>query len=109
MTLNRILPLPVSLSCFSRCYHRAACIGATRRPEAGTGPNYETRLSGLEDSMRDLNGRLEQLEFSIRRLDQSMQRLQGDIDARMTKLESAPPAAGGRAATTRAAASFRRC
>ena len=40
--------------------------------------------------MRALNGRIEQLEFSVRRLDQSMQRLQSDTDARLIKLESAP-------------------
>lgn len=59
----------------------------------GTGSNYETRLSGLENEMRGLNGKFEQLEFAIRRLDQGVQRLQGDMDARLTKLESAPPPA----------------
>ncbi|MDX2028439.1 MAG: tol-pal system protein YbgF [Alphaproteobacteria bacterium] len=59
----------------------------------GTGTNYETRLSGLENEMRGLNGKLEQMEFSIRRIDQGLQRLQGDMDARLTKLESAPPPA----------------
>lgn len=54
----------------------------------GTGPNYETRLSALEDSMRDLNGRLEQLEYSVRRLDQTIQRMQQDTDARLSKLEA---------------------
>lgn len=51
----------------------------------------ETRLSGIEDQMRALNGRIEQVEFSARRLEQTMQRLQNDVDARLTKLENAPP------------------
>lgn len=54
----------------------------------------ETRLANQEESMRALNGRLEQLEFAIRRLEQSLQRTQNDNDARLSKLESsvsAPP------------------
>ncbi len=56
----------------------------------GTGPNYETRLMSLEEAMRNLNGHIEQIEFAIKRLDQSMQRMQSDFDARLTKLESTP-------------------
>ena len=64
--------------------------------EAGTGVNYETRLMGLEGEVRALNGRIEQIEFTLHRIDQSLQRLQGDYDARIMKLEAqataAPPA-----------------
>ncbi len=59
----------------------------------GAGANYETRLSGIEDEMRGLNGRLEQLEFNIRRIDQAMQRMQADTDGRLTRLEAAAQAA----------------
>jgi len=59
----------------------------------GTGPNYETRLSTLEDEMRSLNGRLEQIEFSIRQINQALQRMQQDTDARMMKLEAAQTSA----------------
>jgi tol-pal system protein YbgF len=64
---------------------------AQQAPVPGTGANYEMRLEALEDQMRTLNGRIEQLEFAVRRLDQNSQRLQADTDARLTKLESAPP------------------
>ena len=50
----------------------------------------ETRLSGLEDQMRTLNGRVEQIEFAERKLEATLQRIQSDTDARLTKLESAP-------------------
>lgn len=52
------------------------------------GANFETRLSALEDEMRMLNGQIEQLGFSISRLDQNVQRLQSDYDARLAKLET---------------------
>lgn len=54
----------------------------------GYGPNFEPRLSSLEDQMRILNGQIEQLNFSIKRMDLALQRIQGDYDARLTKLES---------------------
>ena len=60
--------------------------------QGGVGPNYETRLSSLEDQMRALNGQVEQLSFQIRRVDQALQRFQSDVDARLTKLESAQQA-----------------
>ena len=57
----------------------------------GAGVNYETRLSEVEDQLRALTGKVEQMEYSVRRQDQTLQRLQSDIDNRLTKLESAPP------------------
>jgi tol-pal system protein YbgF len=54
----------------------------------GTGANYETRLSALEDQMRALNGQVEQLDFAVRRIDQSLQRLQSDMDARLSRVEA---------------------
>jgi tol-pal system protein YbgF len=54
----------------------------------GTGMNYETRLSALEDAIRALNGQVEQLTYAIRRLDQSTQRLQSDYDGRILRLEA---------------------
>lgn len=62
-----------------------------QQPTPGTGPNFETRLESLEDQMRTLQGRIEQLEFSIKRLDQALQRMQSDTEARLAKMESAPP------------------
>lgn len=47
----------------------------------------ETRLADMEDQMRALNGQVEQLAFAVRRLDQALQRMQGDHDQRLSKLE----------------------
>ncbi|MDE2028989.1 MAG: tol-pal system protein YbgF [Alphaproteobacteria bacterium] len=48
----------------------------------------ETRISSLEDQMRDLNGRIEQTQFDVNRLNQALQRFQTDADARLTALET---------------------
>lgn len=58
---------------------------------SGVGVNYETRLSNIEDQLRALTGKTEQLEYAVRRMDQALQRLQADYDQRITKLETAPP------------------
>lgn len=47
----------------------------------------ETRIADMEDQMRALNGQVEQLAFAVRRLEQAMQRMQGDHDQRLSKLE----------------------
>jgi len=64
---------------------------AFAQQNGGTGPNYETRLSAIEDEVRTLGGRVEQVEFATKRLEQAMQRMQSDTDARLTKLETATP------------------
>ncbi len=51
----------------------------------------ETRLSAVEDQMRALTGKVEQIDYATRRMDQALQRLQADYDARLHKLETAPP------------------
>ncbi len=53
--------------------------------------HMETRLSAVEEQMRALTGKVEQVDFALRRLEQALQRLQSDHDTRLTKLESAPP------------------
>jgi tol-pal system protein YbgF len=57
-------------------------------PVSANGNTYmETRLSTIDEQMRILNGKVEQIEFAVRRLDQSMQRMQSDNDQRLSKLE----------------------
>ncbi|MDD2325751.1 MAG: tol-pal system protein YbgF [Alphaproteobacteria bacterium] len=56
---------------------------------AATG--FETRLAAVEDQLRALNGKVEQMDFMTRRLDQTLQKLQADYDQRLTKLENAVP------------------
>jgi tol-pal system protein YbgF len=68
----------------------AAPAYAQQAQGGGTGENYETRLTTLEDQIRSLNGRIEQLEFQNRTLTQNMQRMQSDYDMRFGKLEGGP-------------------
>lgn len=60
---------------------------------AGTGVNYETRISALEEQIRTLTGKTEQLDYTIHGMEQSMQRMQGDYEMRLAKLETATVAA----------------
>lgn len=69
----------------------------------GTGVNYEGRLTATQNELRALNGRLEQMEYSIRRIDQLLQRMQSDQDARLARLEAAQAAASQPAPTPVAA------
>ncbi len=71
------------------------------------------RVSGLEEEVRRLRGRLEETEFQNRQLTQTVEKLQGDVDFRLQQLEgqgggrqaSAPATpAPARPATTPAAA-----
>jgi tol-pal system protein YbgF len=59
----------------------------------GAGANYESRLESLEEEIRTLEGRVEQAEFANRKQDQILQRIQTDIDARLSHIEAALPAA----------------
>lgn len=52
--------------------------------------NMETRLSAVEDQIRLLTGKVEQMDFIARRIEQALQRMQEDNEARLTKLESIP-------------------
>ncbi|MDD3183468.1 MAG: tol-pal system protein YbgF [Alphaproteobacteria bacterium] len=52
--------------------------------------NMEMRLSAVEDQLRALTGKVEQMDFVTRRLDQALQRMQSDYDNRLLKLETAP-------------------
>jgi tol-pal system protein YbgF len=60
----------------------------------GAGPNFETRLDALDDEVRTLEGRVEQAEFANQKVSQSLQHMQTDLDARLTRIEAALPAPG---------------
>jgi len=67
--------------------------GATRdddaAPAARADTVMETRLSDLETQIRTLNGRLEQAEWQNKKLQSQLDRLQGDLDMRLSALEHA--------------------
>jgi len=62
-----------------------------RRPSVyrgGSRATYnETRLSAQENEIRLLNGRLEQIEYSLHKIEETVQRLQSDVDTRLSHLE----------------------
>ena len=86
----------VSCLVFVALMSGAPAIAQDSTPASGT--YTETRLSALEEQMRVLDGRIEQVEFAVRRLDQTLQRMQSDNDARLTKIEAAQTAAATAAA-----------
>ena len=79
----------------------AALLAATpsfaQDERVGSAATYnETRLSAAENDLRALNGRVEQIEFALRRLEQTLQRMQSDTDARLTKMETPQPVVNAR-------------
>ncbi|MBI1777225.1 MAG: tol-pal system protein YbgF [Proteobacteria bacterium] len=48
---------------------------------------FESRVSGLEDQMRDMTGRLEETQFSINQLRERLDKLVSDVDFRLGALE----------------------
>ncbi len=63
----------------------------------------ETRLAQQEYEIRAINGRIEQIEFAVNRLDSVMQKLQNDVDARLQRIEAAQVAAAQQQAAAFAA------
>jgi tol-pal system protein YbgF len=62
-------------------------------PAAARVAALELRLSRLEEELRGMTGRLEELEFAQRRSDERLDKLIVDLDARLARLEgSAAPA-----------------
>lgn len=55
--------------------------------------NMEVRLSAIEEQMRAITGGSEKNDYAMRRLEESLRKLQEDYDARITRLEKTPPPA----------------
>ena len=76
-------------------------LAALRRvqPTQATDParlgQFEVRLGQLEEELRRLTGRIEQLEFGQRSLEDRIDQLIGDLDARLRPLEGAPADTAG--------------
>ncbi|MGE4352185.1 MAG: tol-pal system protein YbgF [Bdellovibrionales bacterium] len=54
--------------------------------------NMEMRLSSVEDQLRALTGKVEQMDYKARRLETALQRMQDDYEQRLMKLETAASA-----------------
>jgi tol-pal system protein YbgF len=76
-------------------------LAALRRvqPTQATDPTrlgqFEVRLGQLEEELRRLTGRIEQLEFGQRTLEDRIDQLIGDLDARLRPLEGTPADTAG--------------
>ena len=53
----------------------------------GAATGFETRLSGVEEQMRALTGRVEKLDYAVQRMEQALTRQQEDAGLRLTALE----------------------
>lgn len=51
----------------------------------------EVRLSGIENQIRELRGKVEENEFQNRKLTESLDKLQRDVDFRFNELNNKPP------------------
>jgi tol-pal system protein YbgF len=71
--------------------------------EQGRLARFEVRLARIEEELRQLTGRVEQLEFGQRALEGRIDRLIQDLDQRLLALEGGRPAAQGAGPTTRQA------
>lgn len=56
----------------------------------------EVRLSDLEAEVRGLTGRVEELDFGMRRLNEKLDKAMADVDFRMDELESAKTSGGAK-------------
>ena len=65
--------------------------GAPSQPSLGAA-GIEVRLSQLEDILRNLTGRVEQVEYSLRQMQAQVARLSSDFDFRVSRVEEKVPA-----------------
>ena len=52
--------------------------------------NMEIRLSAVEDQMREITGKVEKYEYTVKRLNDMLKKMQEDYDMRLTELEKTP-------------------
>jgi tol-pal system protein YbgF len=61
--------------------------------------NLEVRLSTMEDQIRDMVGKIEQNEFQNRRLNETLEKLQRDVDFRFNEITHTPQSASNSSET----------
>ena len=92
------------LACAPLVFAAPAWAQEERAYGGGSATHLETRLTSQEDQMRALNGKLEQIEFAMRRIEQTLQRMQTDTDQRLSKLETSQAEIAAAAAASPAVA-----
>jgi tol-pal system protein YbgF len=73
-----------------------ASAGAPTDATGGTGEplssdralRYDTRLNQFDDLVRQLTGRVEEMEFQVRQASDRLERLSGDVERRLQRLEA---------------------
>lgn len=80
----RVLRLALLLAATS------AFIPAAHAQQDSAGARNEVRFSQMEESLRKIQGRLEELDYENRRLREALDRFQQDTNIRMTDLEARP-------------------
>ena len=79
--------------------------GAVQTQElGGTGADTQSRLLQLEDQVRSLTGRLDEMSHRLSETNQQLEQLQKNMDLRLSKLEGGSSAMSGAGASTGAAA-----
>lgn len=66
---------------------------------AGQAGSVETRLAAFEQELRKLTGMVEQVTYQQNQLSQRLDRMQADVEYRLTALEGGDPSAGQQAST----------
>ncbi|PZQ19120.1 MAG: tol-pal system protein YbgF [Ancylobacter novellus] len=84
---QRVQGLENKLAFFGGREERAATPNVVQPAQASMA-DIAVRLDRLENQMRQLNGRIEELQFQGRKNDEALKRFQGDVDFRLQDLES---------------------
>ncbi|QZO01363.1 tol-pal system protein YbgF [Chenggangzhangella methanolivorans] len=65
------------------------------QPAQSSMADIAVRLDRLENQIRQLNGRIEEMQFQTRKNDENLRKMQGDVDFRLQDLESGKGGGGG--------------
>lgn len=91
---QRVQGLEKSLAFFGQRDERAMPRSDVQ-PAQSSMADIAIRLDRLENQMRQLNGRIEELQFQGRKNDDNLRKMQGDVDFRLQDLESGKGGSGG--------------
>jgi len=94
MKKSALFVLIPAFACVPLCVHAQDNNAPLAAPPAGdASAQLEVRLSTIEDELRSLRGRIEEDNFQIRKLSDSLSKYQKDTDYRLNALSGSKPAA----------------
>lgn len=91
---ERVDSLEKGLSFFGREEKPATPSGNVRTAQSSLA-DISVRLDRLENQMRQINGRLDELQYQGRKNDEALKRFQGDVDFRFQDIEGKGGSGGG--------------